>query len=163
MRRIINKFRKRTLGLPSLHTYEATNLLDLHEVPHTYCWSASLVSKPFDWPSYINVSGYFFLNLINNYTNPPKDLLDFIDKNNNSSLIYIGFGSITGHDRDQLLQIVLEALKTTGYKALLSNLVDPSDDLPSTVFRIGNVPHDWIFQYGLFSLLRSDASCSCFV
>lgn len=149
MRSIINKFRKRILGLPTLHTYEATNLLDDHEVPHTYCWSTSLVPKPSDWPSHINISGYFFLNLVDNYTNPPEDLLEFIEKNKNSSLIYIGFGSITGHDREELLQTVLETLEKTGYKALLSNLADPSDDLPSNVFKIGNVPHDWIFQYGL--------------
>ena len=148
MRRIINQFRKKILGLSSLHTHQATNLLDLHDVPHTYCWSTSLVPKPSDWPSHINISGFFFLNLLNNSADPPKDLLDFIQNNDNSSLIYIGFGSITGHDRSHLLQIVLETLEQTGYKALLSNLADPADHLPSNAFRIGNVPHDWIFQYG---------------
>lgn len=148
MHRIINQFRKNTLGLLPLHTYQTTNLLDLHQVPHTYCWSTSIVPKPSDWPSHINVSGYFFLNLLNNYMDPPKDLIEFIQNNDNSSLIYIGFGSITGHDRVHLLQIVLEALEKTGYKALLSNLADPSDHLPPSVFKIGNVPHDWIFQYG---------------
>jgi UDP:flavonoid glycosyltransferase YjiC (YdhE family) len=152
MHRIINEFRKEILGLPSLHTHEATTLLNTHRVPHTYCWSTSLVPKPSDWESHINVSGYFFLDLANNYTNPPKDLIDFINNKQSpcSPLIYIGFGSITGYDRSHLLQVVIEALEKTGYRALLSNLANDSDQLPSNIFKIGNVPHDWIFQYGLF-------------
>ncbi|CAF5094895.1 unnamed protein product, partial [Rotaria magnacalcarata] len=41
-----------------------------------------------------------------------------------SSIIYIGFGSITGNDSDRLLHVVLEALKKTGYRALLYDLAE---------------------------------------
>lgn len=161
MRDIVNNFRKKTLGLEELHTRQATNALIDERVPHTYCWSPSLVSKPNDWGSHIDVSGFFFLDLGTTYNNPPKDLLEFLgidnDRNHSdrtlSPPIYIGFGSITGHDSRRILQIVLDALNVTGYRALLSGLATDTDTLPSNVFKIGNVPHDWLFQYGNYYLL----------
>ncbi|CAF1213213.1 unnamed protein product [Rotaria sordida] len=155
MRDIVNNFRKKTLDLRELHTRQATNVLIDESVPHTYCWSPSLVAKPNDWGPHINVSGFFFLNLGTAYTNPPKDLLEFLGINNDghqidrklSPPIYIGFGSITGHDSRRILRIVVDALDRTGYRALLSGLATDTDHLPSNIFKIGNVPHDWLFQY----------------
>jgi hypothetical protein len=39
-------------------------------------------------------------------------------------------------------------LEKTGYRALLSGLAKDDDKLPENVFKIGNVSHDWLFQYG---------------
>jgi hypothetical protein len=154
MHTIVNQFRKEILGLSSLHTHEATNLLIDERVPHTYCWSQALASKPSDWESHINVSGFFFLDLGSTYTDPAEDLLSFLGINNDhenySPPMYIGFGSITGHDSRRILEVILDALNKTGYRALLSGLATDDDHLPSNVFKIGNVPHDWLFQYGKF-------------
>ncbi|CAF0743354.1 unnamed protein product [Adineta steineri] len=155
MRDITNNFRKKTLGLRELHTRQATNILTDECVPHTYCWSPSLVAKPSDWGAHIDVSGFFFLNLGTAYTNPPKDLLEFLCINNDGSYtnsklpppIYVGFGSITGHDSRRILKVVVDAVNLTGYRVLLSGLATDADQLPSNIFRIGNVPHDWLFQY----------------
>jgi UDP:flavonoid glycosyltransferase YjiC (YdhE family) len=117
-------------------------------VPHTYCWSPSLVPKPSDWPYYIDVSGFFFLDLATNYK-PSEDLVRFLEAGNPP--IYIGFGSITGHDPRKILRIVLEALVASGYRALISGLAKEDDVLPENVFRIGNCPHDWLFQHGKIS------------
>jgi len=150
MRDIVNNFRRDTLNLPALHTRQATFLMIEERVPYTYCWSPSLVPKPTDWADHINVSGFFFLNKDATATSKqPDGLLRFLGSNRNlSSPIYIGFGSITGHDSARLLKIVLEALKQTGYRALLSGLAKDDDDVPETVFKIGAVPHDWLFQHG---------------
>ncbi|CAF0924905.1 unnamed protein product [Adineta steineri] len=155
MRDITNNFRKKTLGLRELHTRQATNILTDECVPHTYCWSPSLVAKPSDWGAHIDVSGFFFLNLGTAYTNPPKDLLEFLCINDDGSYknpklpppIYVGFGSITGHDSRRILKVVVDAVNLTGYRVLLSGLATDTDQLPSNIFRIGNVPHDWLFQY----------------
>ena len=64
--------------------------------------------------------------------------------------IYIGFGSITGHDSDRILQVILEALEKTGYRALLCGLAKDDDKLPKNVLKIGSISHDWLFQYGEF-------------
>ncbi|CAF4910244.1 unnamed protein product, partial [Rotaria sp. Silwood2] len=71
LRDIMNDFRKKTLGLRELHIRQAANALIDECVPHTYCWSPSLVAKPNDWGSHIDVSGFLFLNLGTAYTNPP--------------------------------------------------------------------------------------------
>ncbi|CAF2847104.1 unnamed protein product [Rotaria sp. Silwood2] len=155
VRDVVNNFRKKTLGLRELNTGQAINVLIDECVPHTYCWSPSLVAKPKDWGPHIDVSGFFFLNLGTAYTNPPKDLLEFLGINNDrhqidhklSPPIYIGFGSITGHDSRRILKIVIDALDRTGYRAVLSGLASDTDHLPSNIFKIGNVPHDWLFQY----------------
>jgi hypothetical protein len=154
----VNDFRKETLGLPALHTRQATYMMIDECVPYTYCWSPSLVPKPNDWAAHINVSGFFFLEHDATADNQHSDdLLKFLglnDKKSDESLslpIYIGFGSITGHDPNHILQVVLEALEKTGYRALLCGLAKDDDQLPKNVLKIENVSHDWLFQYGEFS------------
>ncbi|CAF0856009.1 unnamed protein product [Adineta steineri] len=155
MRGIVNSFRKKILGLSPLHAQQATNALIDERVPHTYCWSPSLVARPSDWESHIDVSGFFFLDLCNTFTNPPQDLLDFLGINNDDSNdpklpplpIYIGFGSITGHDSCRLLEVIKDALNRTGNRAVLSGFETETDSLPDNIFKIGNVPHDWLFQH----------------
>ena len=48
-----------------------------------------------------------------------------------------------------MLDVVVDALKQTGYRALLAGLASETDELPPNIFKIGNVPHDWLFQHGL--------------
>jgi UDP:flavonoid glycosyltransferase YjiC (YdhE family) len=160
MRDIINNFRKKILGLKELHTLQATNILIDEHVPHTYCWSPSLVAKPHDWGGHIDISGFFFLNLGTAFSNPPKDLLEFLGINQDGNQIlsppvYIGFGSITGHDSRRILKTVIDALDQTGYRALLSGLATDTDQLSPNIFKIGNVPHDWLFQYGMYDFRTS--------
>ena len=128
MRDLVNDFRRKTLGLLTLNTSQAICALTDECVPHTYCWSPSLVAKPDDWGSHINVSGFFFLDLGTAYTNPPEDLVNFLglndDNDNKEKLpppIYIGFGSIAGHDSHgkkiqskPLLLTVLEVAVSNG-------------------------------------------------
>lgn len=154
MRDIVNEFRRETLNLPALHTRQATFLMIEERVPYTYCWSPTLVPKPNDWADHINVSGFFFLKKdATADSKQPDELIKFLglnQKKKNESLsppIYIGFGSITGHDSARLLKVVLEALEKTGYRALLSGLAKDEDQVPENVFKIGSVPHDWLFQH----------------
>ena len=153
---LINEFRQDVLDLPTLHVGQATAVLIDEEVPFTYCWSPSLVSRPLDWPSYIDVSGYFFLNLAKDYVESNDNLLRFLGLPSTSNdhtrkmspPIFIGFGSITGHDSRRLLKLVLEALNQTGYRAILSGFDVNANDLPETVFKIDDIPYDWLFQHG---------------
>jgi sterol 3beta-glucosyltransferase len=153
MHDLANDLRRDTLDLPPLHTRQALRVLMDEEIPHTYCWSPTLVPRPFDWPSHINVSGYFFLNTDTDQYKPPDDLVAFLglndDKQDTEKLsppIYIGFGSITGCDSRRLFHVILDALARTGYRALLAGF--DNDKLPDNVFNIGDVPHDWLFQHG---------------
>ncbi len=137
-----------TLKLDPLNDNEALTMM--RDVPHTYCWSPSLVAKPDDWGPHIDVCGYFFLSRAANYE-PPQDLQDFLA--NGTRPLYIGFGSIVGHDRSSLFKIVRDALKETGRRAVVSNkLATADDDLPDNMFRLGECPHEWLFQQGMYDL-----------
>ena len=35
----------------------------------------------------------------------------------------------------------------------LSGLAKDDDQLPDNVFKIGNVPHDWLFQHGKYNYM----------
>ncbi len=173
MRDIVNNFRNEILGLPALHTRQATYMMIDEHVPYTYCWSPTLVPKPNDWAAHINVSGFFFLEHdATADSKQPDELLEFLglnDKKHDESLlppIYIGFGSITGHDSNHILQIVLEALEKTGYRALLCGLAKDDDKLPKNVLKIGSISHDWLFQYGelyerIYNMIYSFYSIRC--
>ncbi|TQS37115.1 hypothetical protein Golomagni_02421 [Golovinomyces magnicellulatus] len=141
---LINNFRVKTLGLEPISTLWAPGQLYRLKVPHTYLWSPSFVPKPEDWGPEIDIAGFVFLNLASSFE-PPKDLLDFLDKG--SPPIYIGFGSIVVENPDNFTQMIFDAVRMAGVRALVSkgwgNL--GGDETPDYIFLLGNVPHDWLF------------------
>jgi len=52
---LINGWRKRTLELESVEAMVGANLTQILNVPFTYCWSPSLIPKPFDWAAHIGI------------------------------------------------------------------------------------------------------------
>jgi hypothetical protein len=153
---LINRFRTDMLNLPSLNMREATTIMINERVPYTHCWSPSLVPRPADWPDQVDISGFFFLDLSTTYTNPSHQLIDFLGLPNGTHEqtaplappVFIGFGSITGHDADRLLDVILTALHRTGYRALLSGFNVSSERLTKNILQIGEMPYDWLFQHG---------------
>ncbi|ELU42982.1 glycosyltransferase family 1 protein [Rhizoctonia solani AG-1 IA] len=51
---VINKFRTKKLGLPSLTTASAVTMIQRSSIPWTYCISPALVPKPQDWLTHID-------------------------------------------------------------------------------------------------------------
>ncbi|EPS38046.1 hypothetical protein H072_8187 [Dactylellina haptotyla CBS 200.50] len=144
---LVNKFRERTLGLDPVSTMWAPGMIQRLKVPHTYCWSPALIPKPEDWGQHIKISGFYFLDLANNYT-PPEDLAAFLDAG--PPPVYIGFGSIVVDDPNALTNMIFDAVKLTGVRALVSKgwggLGGDSLAVPENVFMLGNCPHDWLFK-----------------
>ncbi|ORY03123.1 UDP-Glycosyltransferase/glycogen phosphorylase [Basidiobolus meristosporus CBS 931.73] len=143
---IINNFRKRTLQLPGLQFTVGPYLLKDLGVPHTYCWSPSLIPKPQDWRPHINVSGFSFLDLANEYS-PSSSLKTFLESG--PPPVYIGFGSIVVDDPDQLTKTIFDAVRQAGVRALVSKgwggLGGDEIPIPEDVMIIENCPHDWLF------------------
>lgn len=108
--------------------------------------SSALIPKPSDWDSYINISGFSFLDQSSSYT-PAEDLLAFL--NAGPPPVYIGFGSIVVDDPQALTTMILGAIKKSGVRALVSKGWGGLGvtDVPENVFLLGNVPHDWLFKY----------------
>ena len=125
-------------------------MLQRLKIPHTYCWSPALIPKPNDWGAHINISGFYFLNLASDYT-PTPDLQAFLDVG--PPPVYIGFGSIVLDDPDAMTELIFDAVRKSGQRVLLSKgwggMGGEGSELrvPSEVFMLGNVPHDWLFKH----------------
>ncbi|KAF4336370.1 sterol 3-beta-glucosyltransferase [Fusarium beomiforme] len=145
---VINRFRDRALDLPPLSLLWAPGILARLKISWTYCWSPALIPKPNDWGRHIDIAGFFFLNLASSY-NPDSDLEAFL--RNGPPPVYIGFGSIVVDDPDAMTEMIFEAVRLSGVRALVSKGWGGlgADDLgkPDGVFMLGNVPHDWLFEH----------------
>lgn len=141
---VINHFRKRTLGLEPLSIRSGPGIVDRLKVPWTYCFSPSLVPKPPDWKNHIDVVGFYFLDLAQNYK-PAQDLANFLASG--PPPIYIGFGSVVVEDPVQMTNDIFEATRLAGVRALVSAGWGGlgNANIPPHIFILGNVPHDWLF------------------
>ncbi|KAI3023686.1 CAZyme family GT1 [Aspergillus niger] len=115
---VINHWRKE-LGLDEIAMFEGPRLAEILKIPFTYCWSPALVPKPSDWPSYIDVCGFFFRE--SPRYDPPADLLAFIAAG--PPPIYVGFGSIVLEDAESTTTIILNAIRAAGVRAIISKAV----------------------------------------
>ena len=103
---VINNWRTETLNLKTLTLRSGPGILERLRVPWTYCWSPSLIPKPADWSTHIDVVrafsqlelradqfqvGFFFHDTGSSYK-PPDDLKAFLEAGDPP--VYIGFGSI---------------------------------------------------------------------
>ncbi|KAJ7100284.1 sterol glucosyltransferase [Mycena belliarum] len=140
---IINKWRY-TLDLEPVPLSEGPSLTETLKVPFTYCWSPALVPKPADWGPHIDVCGFFFRDAPN-YT-PPPELDAFLKAG--PPPVYIGFGSIVIDDPKRLSAILLEAVESTGVRAIISRGWSKLDGPPLPhVLYLGDCPHEWLFQH----------------
>ncbi|KAE8155240.1 hypothetical protein BDV25DRAFT_134987 [Aspergillus avenaceus] len=145
---IINRFRKRELGLDPLDAIRAPSIAHRLQIPYTYLWSPSLLPKPQDWGDNIDVCGFQFLSSNTDYK-PPDDLVAFLKAG--EPPIYIGFGSIVVDNPAKLTEIVFEAVRRTGKRALVSkgwgNIGSGNAEIPENIMLLGKIPHDWLFKH----------------
>ncbi|KAJ4403746.1 hypothetical protein N0V85_005016, partial [Neurospora sp. IMI 360204] len=143
---LVNDFRVKTLGLDPVSTLWAPGATYRLHVPFSYLWSPGLVSKPEDWGDEIDVSGFVFLELASTFQ-PPHDLVKFLEAG--EAPVYIGFGSIVVDDADRFTQMIFDAVKLAGVRALVSKgwggLGGDSLDVPENIYMLDNTPHDWLF------------------
>lgn len=88
------------------------------------------------------------MNLASNYT-PDPSLAEFLAAG--EPPVYIGFGSIVVDDPNAMTNMIFEAVKLTGRRALVSKGWGGlgADELgkPDGVYMLGNCPHDWLFKH----------------
>lgn len=117
---------------------------DARRLTTVYGFSAHVLPAPTDWPAWHHVTGYWFLDAPPDWR-PPDDLLRFLESG--PPPVYIGFGSMDDQDPERLQGLVLEALRLTGHRAVLLSgwLGLTAEGLPSSVYHLDSVPHDWLF------------------
>ncbi|MNV46237.1 4'-demethylrebeccamycin synthase [compost metagenome] len=132
-RRPINAAR-RALGMPG----RASLWRDL---PMLYGISPSLLPPPPDWPANHRICGQW--RAPEHGWQPPPDLQAFLEAG--PAPVYLGFGSMTGFDRDQVLPALLAALAPRRVLLFPGWAGLPSAPLPPNVFVIGPTPHEALF------------------
>ncbi|KAJ7462788.1 glycosyltransferase family 1 protein [Mycena galericulata] len=161
----INRWRRNVLRLGST----SLDKMEPHKIPFLYNFSPHVVPPPLDWPEWIRVTGYWFLpdaDVSAKKWTPPADLVKFIDTAHaeGKKVVYIGFGSIVVSDPKTMTRCVVDAVLRSGVRAILSkgwsdrlqakatDASEPEVPLPSEIYPIPSIPHDWLFQ-------RIDACC----
>jgi sterol 3beta-glucosyltransferase len=121
-------------------------LPDGRPIPALHGFSRHLIPRPEDWPKTSIVTGFWFLDPDENW-NPPRSLIKFLSMG--QPPLYFGFGSIFGRDPKRVTQIILEAIRRTGIRALLARGwggLEPGDsELSQSVMFIDDAPHSWLF------------------
>ncbi|SPO41994.1 uncharacterized protein PSFLO_07477 [Pseudozyma flocculosa] len=142
---LIGKKRKQ-LQQPESSFVKISKTINSDAVPHTYCFSPSLLPKPKDWGDWIDVVGFSFENssTSNSDYEPSDDLERFLREG--PAPIYVGFGSIVGFDMKHLYSIILQAAARGGHRVIVcqgwTDLQLPSSH---DVMVIKECPHDWLF------------------
>lgn len=144
MRGLINEFRVKELKLNPMN-YFNWNQGSIAHLPTGYMWSPHLVPKPKDWGPRVDVVGFCFLSLANDYK-PPEALVKWLAAGEKP--IYVGFGSLPVEHPGKMTEIIVEALKETKQRGIidkgwggLGNLKETTD----SIFLLENCPHDWLF------------------
>jgi len=62
--------------------------------------------------------------------------------------VFVGFGSMNNIDSERLTDIVLRAARAQGPERDTGHRLgrDRDTDLPKTVVRVEDVPHEWLFE-----------------
>ncbi|KAL6710453.1 Sterol 3-beta-glucosyltransferase [Coniothyrium glycines] len=149
----VNRWRRRELGLQNT----SQNKMQASLRPFLYNFSPYVVPPPLDWPDWVRVTGYWFLDEADTYE-PPTDLMAFIEqaRKDNKKLVYVGFGSIVIDDPAALTRTVVDSVLKADVRCVLSkgwsdrlekkDASKPEIPLPSEIFQIQAAPHDWLFK-----------------
>ncbi|KAL2644152.1 hypothetical protein R1flu_011739 [Riccia fluitans] len=146
IRSMINDFRKKKLKLRPI-TYLSGSQGSITELPTGYIWSPHLVPKPRDWGPLIDVVGFCFLNLAQDYK-PPQDLVDWLAAG--PAPIYVGFGSLPVVDPKGMTEIIIKALKETKQRGIIYKGWGGIGDLKEVgkdIYLVEDCPHDWLFKH----------------
>lgn len=144
IRRTINEGILRELDMPPASLAGPFEQLYEEQTPSMYAFSPLVAPPPKDWPGWIHVTGYWFLEPPERWT-PPQDLMDFLD--DGPPPVYIGFGSMTNRKPTENIEIALEALKRSGQRGILLRGWGgvSNGEVPRDIFVLDAIPHLWLF------------------
>jgi sterol 3beta-glucosyltransferase len=110
-----------------------------------HAYSGLVAPPPPDWGDRVHVTGYWHLDPPAQWR-PAAELISFLECG--PAPAYVGFGSnLIGRHPEQVTAIIVQALEQTGMRGILfSGWGDfGSADLPSSILRIEQTPHAWLF------------------
>ncbi|WP_286904031.1 glycosyltransferase [Clostridium sp. UBA1652] len=143
-RNLLNDWRVQ-MGLKKIKAFEFPyRSMNGKPITTLYAYSPTLAPKPKEYGEHQHITGFWIKELDKEWR-PDENLKRFLAEG--SKPMYIGFGSTVGGDFNRIIKVVLESLKITGQRAIISagwrNL--KYVDFPSNVIQVENVPHEWLF------------------
>jgi sterol 3beta-glucosyltransferase len=138
-RSMVNRWRVRTLGLPTLPLPASELELRGELVVRLYPCSPRVIPVPADWNGSSVMTGYWFLDQGKDWQ-PPDELDAFLE--DGPPPVYVGFGS-TAPDPEGSRATAIAALKRLGLRGVLATgrrgMAGPG------IMEIEGAPHDWLF------------------
>ncbi|KAK1469182.1 glycosyltransferase family 28 domain-containing protein [Colletotrichum melonis] len=166
MKSVINDVRVSVMGLENMSPAWWLSQYNRMNVPCTYLWSPRLLPKPSDWADNIDVAGFVFEDVPSEYT-PSPELVAFLEADPETPPVYIGFGSMSFANAQDVFEGIFEAVRRVGVRAVVgkgwSNLdkedvgrVGKGDDESqggsiggnrdmTHIFILDEAPHAWLF------------------
>jgi sterol 3beta-glucosyltransferase len=141
-RDITNIWRADELGLPPEPVWGARRLMGWPNVPVLSGFSEAVLPKPRDWPANHHITGYWFAD--SPASEPDDAVIDFME--DGAPPVYVGFGSMADPEPERLADMIREALRRTGQRAVVATgwaklPLETSDQM----LVVETVPHEWLF------------------
>jgi len=135
---------RQSIGLSATSNVIQGMMLRGQPVPVLYFYSQYVIPHPADWPPSVHVTGYWFLKDQSGWT-PPEDLVRFLAEG--PAPVYVGFGSMVAENAESFTRTVIEGIQQAGVRAVLATGWGGlrASDLPASIFRLQEAPHDWLF------------------
>jgi sterol 3beta-glucosyltransferase len=130
------------LGLPPRSYRDRARRLREQRWPVLHGYSAHVLPRPADWRPGLEVVGYWPAHQPAGWS-PPADLLDFLDAG--PAPVFIGFGSMAAGQDGWLSEVVAEAVRRAGVRAVVQAGWAGLESAGPDVLTIGDAPHSWLF------------------
>ncbi|MFN8595386.1 MAG: glycosyltransferase [Anaerolineae bacterium] len=136
--------RQQVLGVSKASFWGPYSSERFKQNPILYGYSPAVIPPPADWDGQRHVTGYWFLDPVDDWT-PPADLMAFLQAG--SPPIFVGFGSMSTRNPEALTRQIVQALAQTRQRAILLSGWGGlgSIDLPDTIFKLESAPFAWLF------------------
>ncbi len=112
--------------------------------PLLLAYSPTVLPRPEDWPPYVHVTGYLFLDTPAGYA-PPPALADFLAAG--EPPVCVSFGSMVSRRAGRVNEMALAALKQTRQRTIVVRAWGAAASAPTDgeVLHLDDAPYDWLF------------------
>ncbi|KAJ4258032.1 hypothetical protein NW762_008171 [Fusarium torreyae] len=139
-----DRLRVQIMGLEAFSPFWWTGQFFRFPLPCTNLWSSHLLPKPADWGEECDIAGFAFTG--EKPYAPPGALVKFLEAGSES--VYVGFGSMSFPNSDQVLEAVFDGIKATGRRTVYAkgwSGTDPDTIRRDDVFVVDEISHYWLF------------------
>lgn len=142
----LGNWRKKHGMRPKKITTQPDYTVNGYRIPVLYALSPMLLPRSIEWDENIHMTGFLMDRTQSDFT-PSPELTAFLEAGEKP--IYIGFGSMCSSDVGHMLDIVVQAVRMAGVRAIIgkgwggADMRDALDD--PNIFVADYLPHSWLF------------------